>query len=107
MCPVYDGPIMDAGPRAPGPLDAAAGDIPVARGGLWPVRPPGAIDGQRVVLIVLGALSIVILGVAVAVSLAALNGRLVSTGSWVVILVAGALSLATHLLTLLRLWVRR
>jgi hypothetical protein len=106
MCPVYDGPVVDAGPRALGPLDAAEGDVPAARGELWPVRTPGAIDGQLVVLIVLGALSIVILGVAVVLSLAALNGRVAPTGSWVVILVAGAVSLTTHLLTLLRLWVR-
>jgi hypothetical protein len=45
--------------------------------------------------------------VTVVLSLAALNGRVVSTGSWVVIMVAGAVSLATHLLTLLRLWARR
>jgi hypothetical protein len=58
-------------------------------------------------LIVLGALSIAILGVAVVLSVAALSGMVASTGVWVVILVAGVVSLGTHFLALLRLWANR
>lgn len=102
-CPVYDGPA--AAPESS--AGAPGGDEPVGRERLWPVRPPGAPDGQRVALIALGVLSAVLLSGVIVASFAALSGRGVSSGFWVVILVAGGLSLVTHLLTILRLWVRR
>jgi hypothetical protein len=88
-------------------LEAALGDAPLTTGDVWPVRPPGAIDGPRVALIVLGVLSIALLGAAIVLSFAALSGMVVSTGFLVVILAGGGLSLVTHLLTLLRMWARR
>jgi hypothetical protein len=55
----------------------------------------------------LGGLSVVLLGWAVVLSLAALSGKPVSAGYLIVTLIGGSLSLFTHILTLLRLWVRR
>jgi hypothetical protein len=104
---VYEGPAVAADTRPPRPLDAALSDVPLTTEDLWPVRPPGATDRQRVVLIALGGLSTAVLGVALVLSFAALSGMVVSTGFWVVILVGGGLSLATHLLTLLHIWARR
>lgn len=106
-CPVYDGPAVAARSPVSRPPNVTTGDLPTARESVWPVRAPGAPDVQRAVLIVLGALSIAGLGVAVLFSLAALSGMVASTSSWVIILLAGGLSLVTHLLALLRLWARR
>ncbi len=106
-CPVYDGPPVAADTRASKPLDVVTGDVPVTTERVWPVRPPGAVDGHRVVLMVLGALSIVLVGVTVFWALAALGGIVMSSGLVTVLLVAGGVSLTTHFLTLLHLWVRR
>jgi uncharacterized membrane protein YbhN (UPF0104 family) len=65
------------------------------------------MDWQRILLLVLGGLSVVLLGLAVYLGLLALGGKAPPTGYLEATLIAGALSLATHLLTLLRLWVRR
>src|SRR5512136_812324 len=100
-CPLYDGPESRASQTLPG------ADVRVGPESVWPVRPPGATDGQRVLLMALGGLSIALLGWAVILSLAALIGKPVGTGYLIVILSGSALSLMTHVLTLLRLWVRR
>ena len=81
--------------------------VPVALESIWPVRQPGATDGQRVLLLVFGGLSVVLLGWVVVLSLAALAGKPVRLDYLIVALVGGSLSLVTHILTLLRLWVRR
>jgi len=105
-CPLYDGPESSPGGR-PGPTRAVAADVPVAPESIWPVRQPGATDGQRVLLLVCGGLSVVLLGWVVVLSLAALAGTPVRLDYLIVTLVGGSLSLVTHILTLLRLWVRR
>ena len=105
-CPMYDGP--DSIPVArSGPTGSMTVDAPVTAEDIWPVRQPGTTDGQRVLLMVLGALSVVLLGWAVALSVTALLGRPVRRGYLLLTLAGGAVSLATHVLTLLRLWVRR
>jgi hypothetical protein len=105
-CPLYDGPESSPGPR-PSPTRAVAADVPVAPESIWPVRRPGATDGQWVLLLVLGGLSVVLLGWVVVLSLAALAGTPVRRGFLIVALVSGSLSLVSHILTLLRLWIRR
>lgn len=105
-CPLYDGPESSPSGR-PVPTDGAAADRPVGPGPVWPVRPPGARDGQRLLLMLLGGLSIVLLGWAMALSVAALFGRPVRSDYLTVILVGGAVSLVTHFLVLLRLWIGR
>jgi hypothetical protein len=60
-----------------------------------------------VLLMVLGGLSVVLLGCAVVLGVAALLGGSVRIDYVVVTLVGGSVSLVTHCLTLLRLWVRR
>ncbi len=105
-CPMYDGPASSPSTR-PSPTDTATLDVPVTPESVWPVRQPGATDGQRVLLLVLGTLSVVLLGWAVVLSVAALLGRPVQSGFVFVTLVGGAVSLVAHVLTLLRLWVRR
>jgi hypothetical protein len=98
---VYEGPDSWPGQTRPGV------DLPVAAERVWPVRPPGAPDGNRVLLMVLGWLSIALLGWALILSLAALLGKSIGTGYFLVILIGAALSFMTHALTLVRLWVRR
>ena len=105
-CPVYDGPESSLSGH-PKPARGVAVDAPVAAEDVWPVRQPGATDGQRVLLMLLGGLSIVLLGWAVALSVAALLGRPVQSGYVTVTLIGGAVSLTTHVLVLLRLWIGR
>jgi hypothetical protein len=105
-CPSYDGPESSLSGR-PSPTGAAAADAPVVPESVWPVRGPGATDGQRVLLMVLGGLSVVLLGWAVVLSGAVLLGRPVRIGYLIVSLVGGSVSLVTHALTLLRLWAKR
>ena len=106
-CPVYEGPKAPSDARSRERVAAPAADVPVARERVWPVRAPGTLDGQRALLMLLGGLSVVLLGWAVVLSLAALSGKPVSAGYLIVTLIGGSLSLFTHILTLLRLWVRR
>lgn len=105
-CPMYEGP--GSGPAArSGPPGSASADAPVGAEDIWPVRQPGAADGQRLLLMVLGGLSVALLCWAAALSVAALLGRPVRSDYALVALVGGMVSLATHVLMLLRLWVRR
>jgi len=106
-CPLYDGPESRRDSQSIRAIDAAATDLPVTPESVWPVRSPGAMDWQRVLLLALGAVSVVFLGLAVYLGLSALGGNAPSSGYLAVTLIAGALSLVTHLLTLFRLWVRR
>jgi len=106
-CPLYEGPESRPTSLSARASAAAAADVPVAPDSVWPVRPPGAADGQRMLLLAVGGLSVVLLGLAVSLGLSALGGTALPTGYLAVTLIAGALSLVTHLLTLLRLWVRR
>jgi hypothetical protein len=98
---LYEGPESRPSQTLP------SADVPVAPQSVWPVRPPDATDGQRVLLMVLGGLSVVLLGCAVVLGVAALLGGSVRIDYVVVTLVGGSVSLVTHCLTLLRLWVRR
>ena len=104
-CPLYDGPASRSDAR---PAAGASGnaDVPVGREGAWPVRSPGAVDGQRVLLLALGGLSVVLLTSAVLLGLAVLFGARIRTGYLVVMLGGCALSVGTHVLALLRLWIR-
>ncbi len=106
VCPLYDGPESRPASQSVQVTTPAADDVPVVLGSVWPVRPPGAADWQRFVLLALGGLSVVVLVLAVSLGLSALGGKTTPTGYLVVTLIAGALSLVTHLLTLLRLWAR-
>jgi hypothetical protein len=106
-CPVYNGP-----GQAPGKLPTrgngpAAPDESLAPERAWPVRASGVVDGSRIFLIVLGGLSIVFLGLAAILSVTALSGASVPNGYRTVLVIAGIVSLLTHVLTLFRLWVRR
>jgi hypothetical protein len=106
-CPLYDGPEAPGDLRRGGALAGPAGDVPVGPERVWPVQGPGETDTQRLLLLVLGGFSIAVLGCAVVVNLATLGGTTARTGYVSALLIAGGLSLATHILTLLRLWVRR
>src|SRR5512139_21741 len=105
-CPMYDGPESSPSGR-PGPRATVTVEAPVAPESIWPVRGPGTTDGQRVLLMVFGGLSVVLLGWAVVLSAALLLGRPVRIDYVIVTLVGGSASLVTHVLTLLRLWARR
>ena len=105
-CPLYDGPESSSGGR-PSPAGTAAADVRVEPESIWPVRRPGTTDGQRVLFMAFGGLSVVLLGWAVVLTGAVLLGRQVRVDYLIVTLVGGSVSLVTHVLTLLRLWVRR
>ena len=105
-CPLYDGPESSSGGR-PSPTGTAAADVRVEPESIWPVRRPGTTDGQRVLLMAFGGLSVVLLGWAVVLTGAVLLGRQVRLDYLIVTLVGGSVSLVTHVLALLRLWVRR
>lgn len=105
-CPMYDGP--EARPTGDSsPTGKAEADTPVASGDIWPVRQPSATDGQRVVLMVLGGLSMALLAWAGVLGALVLLGRPVQRGFLVVALAGSAVSVATHFLMVLRLWVKR
>ena len=70
-------------------------------------RSPGAVDGSRVFLILIGGLSIVLVGLAAILSVTAPSGAPIPSGYRIVLVIAGMVSLLTHVLTLFRLWVRR
>jgi len=106
-CPLYDGPERQRGlVPTPGAVPAAP-DEPVAPESVWPVRSPGSMDGQRVLLLVLGALSIMLLGWVSILGVSAMSEMRISTGLAIVAIAAGLVSFATHVLALLRLWVGR
>jgi hypothetical protein len=105
-CPLYDGPETISTPRPHGVAGISDGDVAAGSERAWPVRAPGSSDGQRVLLIVLAASSVALLGWLVGLSVAALSGMTLSTSYWWVSLIGGTLSLITHTLTCLRLWVR-
>jgi hypothetical protein len=62
VCPLYDGPEPRPASQLIRATAPAAADVPVALESVWPVRPPDAMDWQRILLLVLGGLSVVLLG---------------------------------------------
>jgi hypothetical protein len=105
-CPFYDGPE----PKPTGdssPKRRAGTDVPVEGEYVWPVRQPGATDGQRVLLMVLGGLSIALLGGAAVLGAALLLGQPVRNDLLIIMLAGSAVSVLTHFLMVLRLWVKR
>jgi hypothetical protein len=106
-CPVYHGPGQPPGKPSTRGNGLAAPDESLAPEGAWPVRAPGVVDGLRIFLILLGGLSIVLLGLAAILSVTALRGASIPSGYRTVLVIAGIVSLLTHVLTLFRLWVRR
>jgi hypothetical protein len=106
-CPLYDGPGQVPRTSPTSGNGPAAPDEPLALEGAWPVRPPWVVDGSRVFLILLGGLSVVLLGLATVLSVMVLRGASIPSGYRTVLVIAGIVSLLTHMLTLLRLWVRR
>jgi hypothetical protein len=106
-CPVYDGP--GQGPWQPltGAGRPADQDVPLASEGAWPVRAPGAVDGSRIFLILMGGLSIVLLGLVAILGVTGFRGAAIPSGYRTVLTIVGVVSLLTHILTLLRIWARR
>ncbi len=106
-CPLYEGP----GERInvpSGPLAAGAGqDVPVALETVWPVRQSGAIDGLRVLLGGLTALSLILLGWCLALGVAVLVGHAEASGLVPVAIAAASISVVTHLLMALKTWAGR
>jgi hypothetical protein len=105
-CPLYDGP--ESSPREqPGPMRSTTADVVTAPEKVWPVRQPGAPDVQRLCLMALTGVSVVLLGLALVLTVSALQGRPVRSNDFVVMLLAASVSTVTLVLTLLRLWVKR
>jgi hypothetical protein len=110
-CPVYDGPKGRAegspeGQNRPIPR-AVPADVPLAGEEPWPVRPPGAADGMRRIVIGLGLFSVALLIWTGVVGLSAMRGTATPTRLLAVTLVAATFSIATHILTTLRAWAGR
>ena len=106
-CPVYDGPGTAPGTAPTRGNGPTAPDERLAPEGAWPVRAPGVVDGSRVFLILMGGLSIMLLGFAAILSVTAPSGARIPSGFRTVLVIVGIVSLLTHVLTLFRLWARR
>ena len=106
-CPLYDGPGKRPDRRSDAPKTDASTDEPAPIEAVWPVRPPGAADTLRALLIGLTALSVALLIWAAAVGLAARGGAGMSKRFWIVAAIAAIVSIVTHVLALLRIWARR
>ncbi len=106
-CPLYEGPGAAA---RPGPNEAARPaptDVPVVVGTAWPVRPPTARDGMRIVVMALGVVSIVLLVWTAAIWLSLMRGTAAPANFVVVASAAAVVSIVTHALATLRVWARR
>ena len=104
---MYDGPGKVVGqPLTPAGRPADQ-DFLLASEGAWPVRATGAVDGSRILLILMGGLSVVLLGLVAILSATVFRDATVPSGYRTVLVIAGIVSLLTHILTLLRIWVRR
>jgi hypothetical protein len=102
-CPLYDGPGKRPDvPRVVAPVDEQA---PVEEP--WPVRPPGAVDGSRILLIALATLSVALLMWAALLGLRPGRGAGMTEGSRILVAGAAAVSILTHILAVLRIWARR
>jgi hypothetical protein len=106
-CPLFEGAGGAAGMEPRAAERPASRDVPVAMEAVWPVRPPGARDGMRLVLIGLGAVSIVLMLLTVGVGFAVLRGESRHAGYLHLVWVAAMASIATHVLATLRAWARR
>jgi len=106
-CPLFEGPGAMARTPASGGERPAARDVPAGTEAMWPVRAPGAPDGMRLVVLGLGVTSTALMLVTVGVGLTALGGKGVPAGYLRFILVAGTVSIVTHVLAMLRIWARR
>lgn len=106
-CPLFEGPGAPARTPAGDAGRPASRDVPVAVEAAWPVRAPGAMDGMRLVMIGLGALSTALMLLTLDVGFSLLSGKSPPAGYLHLTLVAGVVSIATHVLATLRTWARR
>jgi hypothetical protein len=106
-CPLFEGPGAVTRRQASSSERPAARDLPAGTEAMWPVRAPGATDGMRLVMLGLGVTSTALMLVTVAVGLTAQSGKGFPIGYLRLILVAGTLSIVTHVLAVLRTWARR
>ena len=110
-CPVYDGPLAQVDVLPSGRPQLASRrvfrDVPLGDEAAWPVRPPGADDGKRRLVICLGLLSVALLTWTAILGLAVIRGTASLSHFLSVTLVAGAVSVGTHVLATLRIWGRR
>lgn len=106
-CPLFDGPGAVTRKPASSAERPAARDVPVGTEAIWPVRAPGATDGMRLVMLGLGVASIALMLFTVGVGLTVLSGKGAPAGYVRLILVAGTVSIVTHVLAMLRTWARR
>ena len=110
-CPVYDGPEVrtevPAGEQSLLIRPVASADVPLAGEEPWPIRPPGATDGMRRVVIGLGLFSAALLIWTGVVGLSVMRGTATPARLVTVTLAAATVSIATHILSTLRAWVGR
>ncbi|MBI4537459.1 MAG: hypothetical protein HY712_05830 [candidate division NC10 bacterium] len=106
-CPLYEGP----GGRIEVPQDAAgpgvSQEVRIALEAVWPVRHPGAVDGFRLLVTGLTALSVGLLAWSILLGVAVLGGHGNAKGFIWVALMAASFSMATHLLAALKTWAGR
>ena len=106
-CPLYEGPGGSAKAQPARAGRSPGSDVPVAVDAVWPARAPGAMDGMRLVIIGLGVLSTMLLVGTAGISLAALRGTALPSGSLHLTVAAATVSIVTHVLATLRTWARR
>ena len=106
-CPLYEGP---AGRIDLPPVPAAAGptgETPIVLDTIWPVRHPGTVDGFRALMGGMTILSLGLLGWSLALGVAVLGGYADGKGLAPTAVVAATVSMATHLLMVLKAWAGR
>lgn len=106
-CPLFEGPRAAARTRPKAAGRRASTDVPVRVDAVWPVRAPGAMDGMRLVMIGLGVLSTALMLLTLGVGFSLLGEKTPPVGCLHLTLLAGVVSIATHVLATLRSWARR
>ncbi len=105
-CPLFEGPGGLARPGTIGTGRPTLADVPVEVESIWPVRPPIARDGMRIVLAALGVLSIVLLLWTIVAGFSVMRGTAAPASFGILVLAAAAVSIVTHALATLRVWAR-
>lgn len=110
-CPVYDGPeartALSPGEQSWPIRQVAPADVPLAGEEPWAVRPPGATDGMRSIVIGLGISSVALLIWTGVIGLSVMRGTAAPARLLTVAMAAATVSIVTHILATLRAWAGR
>ena len=106
-CPLYEGPGGRIDPPQVPPAVNSIRETPIGLDAVWPVRHPETVDGFRVVTGGMTVLSLGLLGGSFALGMAVLGGYADVRGLAPTAVAAATVSMATHLLAVLKAWAGR